>query len=156
VVAAIALVMLLPGISASSPAGLKSAPLVATECPGPLYLLNGSRPGTPAITPRNSCTPSFTAQDVLDFTRNHGFFNKGITPVGPLTVIEVWFVTVRDGHGRVQVDDLNLPGDAVVCYAELRGPVLFTSLPADSRQRTATVYEVFDARTGNLLARGGG
>jgi hypothetical protein len=86
-VAAIALVMLLPDISASSPAGLKSAPLVATECPGPLYLLNDSRPGTPAITPRNSCTPSFTAQDVLDFTRNHGFFNKGITPVGPLTVI---------------------------------------------------------------------
>jgi hypothetical protein len=118
--------------------------------------LNGSRPGTPAITPRNSCTPSFTAQDVLDFTRDHGFFNKGITPVGPLTVIEVWFVTVRDGHGRVQVDDLNLPSDVVVCYVELCGPVLFTSLAADSRQRTATVYEVFDARTGNLLASGGG
>ncbi len=63
---------------------------------------------------------------------------------------------MRDGHGRVRVDDLNLPGDAVVCYVELRGPVLFTSLAANPGQQTATVYEVFDARTGNLLASGGG
>lgn len=129
--------------------------VLSVRCPGPAYQSSGHPIGVPAILPRNDCTPSFTRQDVVAYLRTHPFPNKGIAPDGLLTVTEVAFMPVQALPALDHDGTFGLPGSAMVCYVALHGTVTYTSLAAAPTMHTATVYVVFDAHSGNLLASGG-
>src|SRR5258707_12315297 len=59
-----ALVLAASGVLAASPAHYPHTP---TLCPGP----SSPGDGTPAIRPRNDCTPAFTEQDVRSYLAAH-------------------------------------------------------------------------------------
>lgn len=132
-----------------------AAAVSSTRCPGPIYQYDGHPIGVPAIVPRSDCTPSFTRHDVIDYLRTHPFPNKGIDPKGLLTVTEVAFIPVQDIPDSRRLGSFDLPRGAIVCYVELHGPVIYTSLATAPSSHITTVYVVFDARSGNLLASGG-
>src|SRR5258708_13153871 len=58
------LVLAASGVLAASPANYPHTP---TLCPGP----SSPGDGTPAIRPRNDCTPAFTEQDVRSYVAAH-------------------------------------------------------------------------------------
>src|SRR5258706_13961792 len=62
-------------------------------CPGPPYTLSG--PGAPTIQPRNTCTPSFTEQDVRDYLARQEGPLLPIEDMGHPTVEHVLGLPVR-------------------------------------------------------------
>ena len=145
-----ALTLTIPA-SATSSGGVKIAAVSSVLCPGPTYPSDGNPVGVPAIQPRNDCMPSFTVQDALDYVRANPFPNKGILPVGTLAVTKVAFISVHELSSVLRLDSMGLPNDAIVCYVEEYGTVLFTALATDHRSHVVTVYQIFDGRSGNLL-----
>ena len=129
--------------------GLKSP--VSVVCPGPTDTVSAQ--GSPAIQPRNNCTPAFTEQDVRDYLA-HGVGLLKIEVVGQPTVSQVVFLTIRD-LGQATGDGMweaNYPADLVVCYAVLRGTFRVFGPPASGTVYTnSTASILFDAHTGNQL-----
>lgn len=137
---------------------------VAVVCPGPDYTANGrsySTIGLPIIHPRNTCTPSFTKQDVRDYVSHHphALFGR-IVVKGTPTITSITFTTIRD-LGRISGDseyEANYPADMVVCVVELRGtfigdgPLFSTTTTAPKPSPLA--FSLLDARTGNELMEG--
>ena len=127
----------------------------------------GARPrspvaGSPAIQPRwpatTGMTPGFTAEDVAQYTRLHGFAG-GPTVSGDQPVItKVMFIGGGEASKLLGGGTVDRPDDYLVCYVELRGPFLLSgmSLPPGMKPPIVeTAHEVFDAHTGNLLVFGG-
>jgi hypothetical protein len=54
----------------------------------------------------------------------------------------------------LQGEDAGFPDDALLCYVELHGDFTFL-VPQSVVMRYHRGYEVFDARTGNLVMAGG-
>ncbi|MGZ3639793.1 MAG: hypothetical protein ACXVCX_18335 [Ktedonobacterales bacterium] len=126
---------------------------VAVVCPGRSYTTNG----LPIIHPRNTCTPSFTKQDVRDYVSHnpHALFGR-IEVDGTPTITSITFMTIRD-LGHISGDseyEANYPADMVVCVVELNGtfiirggPVFTTTAPQPFHSASA----ILDAHTGNEL-----
>jgi len=133
---------------------------VATVCPGrPQHAPGIADPtialGAPAITPRNTCTPSFTAQDVLAYVYNPTVKNYGLaaaTVVGRPTVTRILFTTDGDLTAILHGGDPGLAPDAVVCYVEFSGDFIATYLPYGAKPgHSHTAGIVFDAHNGNSI-----
>jgi hypothetical protein len=125
-------------------------------CPGPPYTL--SAPGAPTIQPRNTCTPSFTEQDVRDYLVRQGVPLFHIEVVGHPTVEQVVFLSVRD-LGQQTGDsewEANYPADMVVCYVVLHGTFRYAGAPGSGVRTVSTASILFDAHTGNMLVSSAG
>ena len=121
-------------------------------CPGP----SSSALGLPAIAPHNDCTPSFTAQDVLDYENTHPFAAMRVEAVGKPKITKIWFITSAEASGQMHGESTGLSDDALVCYVEFYGTFRTGSAPGgEPTERTGTASQVFDAHTGNLLVAGG-
>lgn len=127
------------------------APTVVTShiCPGPAT----PQLGFPAITPRTTCTPAFTVEDVRAYVQT-GFGLERMGPVTHVTVDRILFTTSRDATQLMDGEATGLPDDAIVCYAELHGIPSSTAmyLPVDTARRhpmqEVLIKVVFDAHSG--------
>ncbi|MGZ6374331.1 MAG: hypothetical protein ACXWPI_06370 [Ktedonobacterales bacterium] len=131
---------------------------VAVVCPGRRYTTNG----LPIIHPRNTCTPSFTKQDVRDYVSHnpHALFGR-IVVEGTPTITSITFTTIRD-LSRISGDSTytaNYPADMVACVVELSGTFIGDGGPVFSTTTTASkpsplAFSLLDAHTGNELMEG--
>ncbi len=130
---------------------------VAVVCPGRSYTTNS----LPIIHLHNTCTPSFTKQDVRDYVSHnpHRLFGR-IVVEGTPTVTSITFTTIRD-LSRISGDSefaANYPAEMVVCVVELKGTFIGDG-PLFSNTTTAPkpsslAYSLLDAHTGNELMEG--
>jgi hypothetical protein len=130
---------------------------LATICPGPSSPVQG----TPAIHPRNDCTPSFTEQDVRSYLAANLQFAlvdlqsglpNGVTFVDRPQIVSIRFVSTRDLSREGYAPDWLVSSDRVVCYVSLHGTFFPIHAPSSLRHLTfhsATI--VFDAHSGDLL-----
>src|SRR5258708_10225065 len=90
-----ALVLAASGVLAASPAHYPHTP---TICPGP----SSPGDGTPAIRPRNDCTPAFTEQDVRSYlAANLQFAMPNVTAViRHPPIVSGRFLTMRHLRGQ--------------------------------------------------------
>jgi hypothetical protein len=130
-------------------------------CPGPSPVPAYNGPdapplGAPAIVPRNDCTPSFTAQDVLGYENTHPFAAMRVEAVGKPKITKIWFITSAEASGQMHGESIGIPDDALVCHVELYGTFRTGSAPGGQpTERPGAASQVFDAHTGNLLVAGG-
>jgi hypothetical protein len=132
---------------------------VATVCPAtPQHAPGIADPtialGAPAITPRNTCTPSFTAQDVLAYVYGPNVKNYGLVDsvVGRPTVTRILFTTDGDLAAMLHGADPGLASNAIVCYIEFAGDFISTYGPYGAKPaHTHTAGIVFDAHNGNSI-----
>jgi hypothetical protein len=127
----------------------------------------GARPrspvtGLPAIQPRwpatTGTTPGFTADDVEQSTKLHGFAGGPTVSGGQPAITKVMFISGGEASKLLGGETVDRPDDYLVCYVELHGPFLLSgmSLPPGMKPPIVqTAIEVFDAHTGNLLVFGG-
>jgi hypothetical protein len=121
-------------------------------CPGP----SSTAFGIPAISPRNNCTPSFTARDVLDYENAHPFAAMRVEAVGKPAITKIWFLTSAEASQQMHGESIGIPDDALVCYVEFYRIFRKGSGPGgEPTERMGTAQQVFDAHTGNLLVAGG-
>jgi hypothetical protein len=121
-------------------------------CPGQAT----STLGVPAISPHNDCTPSFSAQDVIDYENTHPFATRRTEPVGKPKITKIWFVTSAEASGQMAGESTGLSDAALVCYVEFYGTFRTGLAPGgEPTERTGAASQVFDAHTGNLLVAGG-
>lgn len=133
---------------------------VAVVCPGPEYTAYGrsySDIGLPIIHPRNTCTPSFTKQDVRDYVSHnpHALFGR-IVVQGTPTITSITFTTIRD-LSRISGDGTytaNYPADMVVCVVELSGTFIGDGPIGVTLHPVHSAFAVLDAHTGNELMEG--
>jgi hypothetical protein len=129
---------------------------VTLVCPGPTDTV--SERGIPSIHPRNTCTPSFTEQDVRDYLAQGIPLGK-IEVIGQPTVAQVEFLTIRD-LGQATGDsewEANYPANMVVCYVALHGAFrVFGPVTSHPPNTVSNASIVFDAHTGNELEVGAG
>ncbi|HLW03882.1 MAG TPA: hypothetical protein VKT82_34865 [Ktedonobacterales bacterium] len=103
--------------------------------------------GAAAIQPHLRATPSFTADDVRHYLKQHGVLGAD----GPFTILKILFITSREACQRTQGEDIGLDANALVCFVELKG-TFYPFLYIDGSQPSSPyAAEVFDAQTGNLL-----
>jgi hypothetical protein len=131
-------------------------PHLATICPGPSYA-----DGTPAVRPRNDCTPSFTEQDVRSYLAANLQFAlvdlqsglpNGVTFVDRPQIVSIQFLSTRDLSREGYAPDWLVPSDRVVCYVSLHGtffPIHSSAAVRHLMFHSATI--VFDAHSGNVL-----
>lgn len=152
-----ALVLAGSAVLAASPAQYPSVP---TVCPGPSYA-----DGTPAIHPRNDCTPSFTEQDVRSYLAANlqlALINfqsglpTGVTFVDRPQIVSIRFLSVRDLNlSRGSDAPAWQLSDRVVCYVSLHGTFFpIHGSPALRHLNFHSAYIVFDAHSGNVLGNG--
>jgi len=110
--------------------------------------------GLAAIRPRTEVVPSFSVADVAQYLAAHPFYGGLTLGNARPIVMRVVFVNGRSMRTFVGRQAVVRSGDRLLCYVELRGPFsLRTTSNGISTIRTG--IEIFDARTGNLLAWGG-
>lgn len=116
--------------------------------------------GVPAITPsRADALPSFTEAEVRDFVMTHPP-GKGASS-SQYTIVTVDCALTSSDLSRILRDiNTGLPDALRVCYIELEGSFTFIGpLSQPQGERRVVIYprgfEVFDAKTGNLLLDGG-
>ena len=119
-------------------------------------------PGRPAIQPRwpatTGKTPGFTADDVAQYTKVHGFAGGPTVSGDEPAITKVMFIGGGEARKLLGGETVDRPDDYLVCYVELSGPFLLSgmSLPPGVKPAIVqTAFEVFDAHTGNLLVFGG-
>ena len=106
--------------------------------------------GRRAILPIQPGVPAFRAEDARAYAahdRIPGGVAKGVR------VRDVQFLTSSDLSMRLKVAGTGLAGAAQVCLVELEGDFAFMT-PRGSAAHDHRAYEVFDARTGNLMMAG--
>jgi hypothetical protein len=158
-----ALVLAASAVLAASPAHYPRAP---TICPGPSSSLFD---GTPAISPRNDCTPSFTEQDVRSYLAANLEFAlvdlqsglpNGLAFIGHPQIVSIRFLSMRDLSREPYAPDWLAPSDMIVCYVVLHGtffPIHGSEGAVRLLQRfPSPAYIVFDAHSGNVLGSGFG
>jgi len=150
-----ALVLAGSALLAASPAHYSHAP---TLCLGPSSPVDG----TPAIRPRNDCTPAFTEQDVRSYLAAHlQLALPNVTAVvGHPQIVSIQLLSMRDLSREPYALAWLVPSDRIVCYVVLHGT--FFPLPLYGPPHhpllhfPRPVFIVFDAHSGNLLGNGFG
>lgn len=109
----------------------------------------------PAISARpvaDPALPGFAAQDAIAYVTSNPIGGK-ITANTPALVENGEFLPSREVAARLRLRT-GMPDDALLCLVTLRGDFTVSSRGRGSTSDTA--YQVFDARTGNLLIRAAG
>src|SRR5258706_89257 len=149
--AALALVLAASAVLAASPAHY---PHLATICPGP----SSPGDGTPAIRPRNDCTPAFTEQDVRSYLAAHlQLAMPNVTAVvRHPQIVSIQLLSMRDLSREPYALAWRVPSDRIVCYVVLHGPFSPLLVPPHHPLLPSPrpVFLVFDAHSGNLLGNG--
>jgi len=146
--------------------GIPLTPAPGSQAPGP-RLMPTSPPsqGLVGIRPSNvnpdSGAPAVTEQDVRDQVMQVGDWQSTFPPNGPVTVSRVEFLTGDQVNAR-----LNRPGSQpstrLICFVTLTGNFQRTVHLAPQPGSTpspvvsSSIYLLFDALTGNLIAKGEG
>jgi hypothetical protein len=131
---------------------------LATTCPGPASPVKG----TPAIHPRNDCTPSFTEQDVRSYLAANlesalvnvqSGLPNGATFVDRPQIVSIRFLSARDlGRESSPPAWIAPPPDTLVCSVTLHGTFIPTHGPLSFvHLGFHSAYLVFDAHSGDLL-----
>ena len=114
--------------------------------------------GAPAITPTLSGIPAFAKDDVMAYVTTHNMpFDDA--PPSDITAVEVSFITSREVNALIDRQNTSIPDSYLLCFVRLTGRFVFAGPPTASGQATSLTYQhayqVFDAKTGNLLMGGG-
>lgn len=109
-----------------------------TPTASPLGPQNGSAAIKPSIATTNAQTPAFTQADVTSYLAGKTWGGSS------LTVKKVTFMTIHDMNASGSMN-LRYADNQLICLVQLTG--VFNDV---GTQRT-TMYQVFDAHTGNLL-----
>jgi hypothetical protein len=107
--------------------------------------------GRSAITPSLPGVPSFRAEDA------RAYAESGRIPVGVARNVhatEVKFLTSAEVSQRLDGANTGFPAETPMCYVEMQGDFTFTG-PKGSDPHYDRAFEVFDAKSGNLLLAGG-
>ena len=153
-----ALVLAASGVLAASPASPAHYPRLATICPGP----SSPGDGTPAIRPRNDCTPAFTEQDVRSYLAAHlQLAMPNVTAVvRHPQIVSIQLLSMRDLSREPYALAWLVPTDRIVCYVVLHGTFFPLHVPPHHPHPLLhvprPVFLVFDAHSGNLLGTGFG
>src|SRR5258706_5500051 len=154
-----ALVLAASAVLAASPAHYPHTP---TICPGP----SSPGDGTPAIRPRNDCTPAFTEQDVRSYLAAHlQLAMPNVTAVvGHPQIVSIRLLSMRDLSREPYALAWLVPSDRIVWYVVLLGTFFPLHVPLHGPPHHPNpllhfprpVFIVFDAHSGNLLGNGFG
>jgi hypothetical protein len=109
--------------------------------------------GIPAINPTGAGVPAFTADDMSKYALNNplpGLVGQGGSP----SVSRDEFLT-SEVLALLLNTPTNQPDGTLLGYVELKGDFSFPGADPDHPLRFPYAYEVFDAKTGNLLLWGG-
>ncbi len=114
--------------------------------------------GVKAITPTSDGIPAFTKEDVIKYVKTHNIpFNA--TPLSDITDVQVSFITSKEVNDLLNRQNTHIPDNYLLCFVTLTGKFIFPGPPTvDGKTLSATyqrAFEVFDAKTGNLLMGGG-
>ncbi len=107
--------------------------------------------GRAAIKPTLSGVPSFS----LDAAR--AYAESGRIPIGVARNVhatDAKFLTSTEVSKRLDGATTGLPDDAQLCFVEMQGDFTFAG-PSGSDPHFTRGFEVFDAKSGNLLLSGG-
>ncbi|GHO90167.1 hypothetical protein KSF_002150 [Reticulibacter mediterranei] len=116
--------------------------------------------GEPAIKPTLNGVPAFTKHDVVLYIKSRPMLFTD-APGSSITITEadVTFMTSKQVNAIINRQGLGIPDNYPLCFAQLLGNFPFPG-PSTDNGKPVTVtyryaYEVFDAKTGNLLMGGG-
>src|SRR5258707_2598671 len=119
-----ALVLAGSALLAASPAHYSHAP---TLCLGPSSPVDG----TPAIRPRNDCTPAFTEQDVRSYVAAHlQLAMPNVTAVvRHPQIVSIQLLSMRDLSREPYALAWRVPSDRIGCYVVLHGTLFPCRFP---------------------------
>jgi hypothetical protein len=114
--------------------------------------------GVKAITPTSNGIPAFTKGDVIKYVKTHNMpFN--VAPLSDITDVQVSFITSKEVNALLNRQNTHIPDNYLLCFVTLTGKFIFPGPPTvDGKTSSATyqhAFEIFDAKTGNLLMGGG-
>lgn len=155
----------IPPVVSPNPAGLcRTTPTAAPSgpvrggCLAPTPIIaTGNSPGAdagvPAITPQvsggNAGTPAFDAKAVEAYIATHPPGGR-IDTSGPVIVESVQFITAQQADALLQSQSGLLP-TRLVCLVKLSGTFTLIGPPGTKPGTFQTLYQVYDARTGNFI-----
>ena len=102
-------------------------------------------------------TPGFTADDVAEYTKIHGFVGGPAVSGDQPVITKVMFTGGGEASTLLGCETVDCPDDYLVCYVELSGPFLLSGVSLPPGVKTPiiqTAHEIFDAHTRNLLVFG--
>jgi hypothetical protein len=113
--------------------------------------------GSSAITPTLSGIPAFTPADVMKYVNTHNIpFN--LAPLAQHSVYQITFLPSKQVNSIINRQNTHIPDSYLLCFVTFQGVFIFPGPPIKGKPTTTTyqmAYEVFDAKTGNLLMGGG-
>jgi len=113
--------------------------------------------GESAITPTSNNIPAFTKDDVIQYVKTHDVLFSD-TPPSAITAIDVSFITSQEVNKIINRQGTGIPDNYLLCFVRLTGTFIFSGPPTLSGKPTSSTFgqafEVFDAKTGNLLMAG--
>jgi hypothetical protein len=107
--------------------------------------------GRVAIKPSLSGTPAFRPEEA------RAYAESGRIPIGVAHNVHataVSFITSGEVSKRLDGASTGFPDDTALCFVEMQGEFTFSG-PKGSAPRYERAFEVFDAKSGNLLMAGG-
>ncbi|GHO84596.1 hypothetical protein [Dictyobacter formicarum] len=117
--------------------------------------IESTGPGLPAIQPHLPSIPSFTEDDVRNYIKSHSVASMRIGIQGEPIVSQIQFLTNLEVNNFFHGANPGLLDNQIVCLVKLEGDFRFyppalggravSQIPRDH------IYQVYDARTGNLL-----
>ena len=140
------------------PPGGTTTPRASRPLPAPRRDPAAYPCGVPAIRPRSApddpATPAFTAHEVVSYVETHPIADR-VGRETSVTVARVEFLPRRAFPRRYPQLRPLAPDEALLCVVTLRGTFRVPAPPpvrAQGAPRTTDIaWQVFDARTGNLL-----
>lgn len=124
--------------------------------------LSGSKPAIPtgrsAIHPHLAIASNgatYTLADAERYVSTHSIPNTQTSAMS-YTVTRAAFMTDQAAGALLKGETIGLPAQAPVCVVLFQGSITFLDVPSGATPLTFKKgFEVFDARTGNLLVFGG-
>jgi hypothetical protein len=117
--------------------------------------------GVEAVRPTKAgAVPAFAPEDLANFVQTHPVLVVGqLEPQPKVTTLDCSY-TAKGLAGVLRNKVTGLPDDMRVCYVELQGKFAVRTPPSKQKSGPQTLvfdkgFEVFDARTGNLMLSGG-
>jgi len=115
------------------------------------------RLGIPAIQPPagngDQRASTFTVKDVEAYVATHQSLGRARVN-GPVTVAKVEFLPTQKVNERLKTTISPADG-TLLCLVQLRGAFTAAAPPGANGRSFPVAYQVFDARTGNLLVEAG-
>jgi hypothetical protein len=99
--------------------------------------------------------PAFSESELLRFIRSHPIPRVNLIQPNPQVTRLDCNLNAKSAAVMFRGKETGLPGDAQICYVELKGKFAVSRPPTKGAELIFSVaFEVFDARNGNLLLSG--